>query len=255
MSYEEYGPFKVGGVQFPLRLAASTGKTLLADGDPGIAALLAYLPSVLEIHLGARWVEAVTEAKLSAKVGGVDALLSKIVGSAFPFDVGPYLTVIQSAFPILAIFPLSEVMSEHTRTRHKTDGEIAVQWIMPPLQPDQALKLITFRRLVSRVLLNRTEQGWDPEHESGAEVFGAAGIMSIAFRGATYGFIPATTRGAVGSPNTFYPFVEFSVSLTERREDVFAEVGVEGFDAGVSVKDEAGDVPLIEADIPLNGGL
>jgi hypothetical protein len=246
MSYEEYGRFKVGKVAFPLALASSTTKTLLEDGDPGLWALLLFCKAMLETHVGARYAEAAADAALTTAPA--------VVGSRVPYDPGPYLTVEQLKFPILAAFPVSEEMSEHTRTRHKTDGEFAIQWILPPLRAEQALKLSPMLRLVSRVLYNRIEQGYDPAYESGALVLGSAGLAAITVKSSTIGYIPSpAARGTVDPTKAFYPCIEFSVVLTEVREDVFAETGVEGFDAGVSVKDDAGEQTLVEADIPLDG--
>jgi len=246
MSYEEYGTFKVGAVKFPLALESSTTKTLLQDGDPGLDALLRFCAAMLDTHLGGRWTEAAAEAELTTA--------PSIVGTKIPYDPGPFLTVANYRFPLLALFPVREDMSEHTRTRHKTDGTFALQWILPPLRAEQALKLLPMLRLVSRVLYNRIEQGYDPAHESGALVLGVAGLAAITVKESTIGYVPVQQRGPTAKPDTFYPCIEFTVVLTEVREDVFAEAGIEGLDAGVSVKDDAGEVTLVEADIPLNGG-
>lgn len=246
MSYEEYGTFKVGKVAFPLALAASTTKTLLEDGDPGLWALLLFCKAMLETHVGARYAEAAADAGLTTA--------PLVVGSRVPYDPGPYLTVEQLKFPILAAFPVSEEMSEHTRTRHKTDAEVAIQWILPPLRAEQALKLSPMMRLVSRVLYNRIEQGYDPAYESGALVLGNAGLAAITLKSSSIGYIPSpAARGSVEATKAFYPCIEFTVVLTEVREDVFTEAGIEGLDAGVSVADDAGDVSLVDVDIPLNG--
>lgn len=246
MSDAEYGPFKVGKVAFPLALAASTTKTLLEDGDPGLYALRAFCAGVLDVHLGARYTEAAAAASLTTA--------PSIVGSKVPYDPGPYLTVEQLKFPVLACFVTGETMTEHTRMRLRTSADVVIQWILPPLKAEQALWLTPMLRLVSRVLTNRIEQGYDPNYESGAQVFGDAGLCSIAVKSSSIGFIPvSSSRGSVESPKAFYPCIEISVDMDEVREDVYTEVGIEGIDAGVSVKDDAGEQPLVEVDIPLNG--
>lgn len=247
MSYEEYGTFKVGKIAFPLALAASTTKTLLEDGDPGLWAILLFCKAMLETHIGARYAEAAADAGLTTAPA--------VVGSRVPYDPGPYLTVEQLKFPVLAAFPVAETMSEHTRARHKTDAEVAIQWILPPLRAEQALKLAPMLRLVSRVLYNRVEQGYDPAYESGALVLGGAGLSSITVKSSTIGYIPSpAARGSVEATKAFYPCIELTVILTEVREDVFTESGIEGLDVAVAVADVDGDVPLVEADVPLNGG-
>lgn len=246
MSDAEYGPFKVGKIDFPLALKVSTGNDLLEDGDPGLYALRAFCAGVLDVHLGARYAEAATAASLTTAPA--------IVGSKVPYDPGPYLTVEQLKFPVLACFVTGETMTERTRMRLETSADVVIQWILPPLKAEQALWLLPMLRLVSRVLTNRIEQGYDPSYESGAQVFGDAGLCSIAVKSSSIGYIPSTAlRGSVEPTKAFYPCIELSLLMNEVREDVYSEVGAEGIDLTTSVKDDAGEQPLIEVDIPLNG--
>lgn len=223
--------FKLGAFTAPL--TSSTSQSVLHDADPALEALLAFIKAMLVQHLGARF-----DAEVNAC--GLSGLAGKIATVAVPFDPIPYLAQSQLAPPLLAVFVVDEEWTEHTRHRHRVDATFKILWCLPPLTTAQQTKLGPLRRAVSRVLVDRIEQGADPAYQSGAQVFGAAGISEIRVTSARYGNIENGLRTEL-----FFPAVELELVVVERREAPSVQA-LDGIDGSVAVADQSGQTPLVD---------
>ncbi|WP_437489458.1 hypothetical protein WME75_10750 [Sorangium sp. So ce1014] len=226
-----YAGFRIG--QFTSPLTSATTNSLLQDADPALHTVLAYYQAVLTTHLGARFDAEVTRAELPDLSGRISTL-------AIPYDPLPFLTQAQLTPPFLALFVVSERPSEKTSNWYHLEETWKLQWVLPPLGPAQYLQLYPFLRAVAKVILDRTEQGYDPTYQSGALVFNLAGIEEIQISEARY--------GSLQSLNTelFFPTVEMDLTVFERRMDAPGVENLTEIGGTISVADAEGSEDLIE---------
>ena len=244
MSNAEQAAFRVGNFRAPL--TASTANALLQDADPAIYTMLAFYKTMLEIHLGARFAAEAAAAGLVLPQGTAPA----VVGMAVPYDPVPYLQEAQYVFPVLALFAVEERAEEHTRHRFNTMASWRLVYALPPLTPSQLLKLVPILRAVHKVLLDRTEVGYDPAYLSGAVVAQLAGLEEYAIITTRYGTIRTLDS------RTHYPALDMEIRAVEGNEQTDAPGVIqplESFAADVAVKDENGQeiVAQVEEDLTL----
>lgn len=225
--------FKFGAFVAPL--TAETTNGLLADADPALAGALAFYAEVLTVHLGARWDAEVTAANLPALVGKLTAL-------AIPYDPLPYLTQAQLQPPYLALYVVSERSHEHTRNWQRTEADWRLTLVLPPLTPAQHLRLAPILRAAAKVIVDRTEQGYDPSVNGGALAWNAAGIDEIVVTEARYGTIQALKS------ELFFPAVEIDLTVCEQKYPTPGLKTITGLDGTVQSAGPSGTNALPIAD-------
>lgn len=216
----DYGRFKLGGVEFPVSDSPFVAsRTAL---DPILSTALDFYKAMLEKHLGAYFDAMVTDAQMTDYVG-------KIVAEMIGYDPLPYLQASQYKFPLLAIYRTEEDVEDHTVNWYKTVQKWTLLYILPTLSAAQANKIVHILKGVRAVIVDRTIQGYDPDYQSGTEVWAACGVMEIGVSKARYGAIPDL------STNLHFPALELTIECVEREQKNPGLDTLEGIDADIDV--------------------
>jgi len=232
----DFESFKVGAFLSPL--TPSTAHGLLEDADPALAVTLAFYAAVLETHLGARWNAEVTKA-------GLPALAGKLAALAIPYDPLPFLTAAAFSPPFLALYTATERPSERTRHFYRIEADWKLLLVLPALTAAQYLQLSPFLRASSKVILDRTEQGFEPTYQGGARFMVAAGLEQLRIESVRYGNIAGTNA------NLFFPTLEMDITASERRMPTPGLQALDGLDGSTAVADPAGNVDVSPFALPL----
>jgi hypothetical protein len=214
----DYAGFKYGVVQYPLPAAGSglggAGASLLRDADPAIFYLLEFYKSILETHLGARFLAEVANCSASQ--------IPAIVAETLPLDPTPYLTEEFIHFPLLAAYRKGSRPEWIGRTKHSVD-EIEVVYVLPPMQVGAAERLLPALKAVHSILDNRTEQGFDPAYTPTAPT-GTLGEVWWQRAGVTSaGVIRASYGGFAGGEPEFFPAITLTIEIKERSDFALSE--------------------------------
>jgi hypothetical protein len=175
----DYDRFRFGAVNYPL--PSSTANTLARDADPAIYWATQFFASVLRTYVGARIIAQATAA---------GAAIPDAVVTTWNVDPGPYLLDnIRRRFPLLALYRKDSQFNERTAVWEHEMARWECAYVLPPLNWDQAEKLVPILTAVARVLGHATRQGWDPAFMSGAKVWtpAFAGIETIGVTSGRYG--------------------------------------------------------------------
>ena len=145
----DYASFKRGGRSYPLPLAVSG--SLLLRADPFLFYALEYYKRVLEVHLGAALLEAASGTAITSTVAYTS-----------PVDPAPWLTQGQYKFPLLAVYRKRGKLEDRSANWRVTSGQFEVLYILPPLTPADAEKIVPILNAAADVIDDRTFQGVDP---------------------------------------------------------------------------------------------
>jgi hypothetical protein len=221
----DYDRFQVGAFVSPL--TASTTNSLLTDADPALAVTLAYYQAVIQGHLGARWDAEVVKA-------GLPLLAGKLTTLAIPYDPLPFMAAVGFSPPFLSLFATTEETVEWTRHFYSTETQWKLLLVLPPLDAAQYLQLHSILRAASKVIVNATEQGYEPTYQAGARFAVAAGIQEIKIGKSSYGSIPGLDT------KTFFPTLAMDIVVRERRMPTPGLDVLAGIDGNVQLTDVNG---------------
>jgi hypothetical protein len=198
----DFGTFNYGGLKFPL--STSSGNSLLQDADPVIFHALAFYSAILTLHMGSR---------LLAEAAACSAPITQAVAYTTPLDPLPFLQEEHFNFPLLALYRVSEKNSYRTLNWSHGTSKIGIAYVLPPLTPGQAERILPILRAAPLIIANRTEQGFDPAYLNGAKVWSAAfaGLENIeAPVESQYGSYP-------GVGNLVFPAWTATITVNERQ--------------------------------------
>lgn len=218
----DYGKFQLGGVVYPVE--DSPFIKALPKLDPPIYKALVYYKAMLEKHLGAYFDALVTDAGMADYAG-------KIVAEYVGYDPAPYLQAAQYKFPLLALYRTEEEVKDHTVAWYKAQSQWTLLYVLPTLTAAQANQVVHILKGIRAVIADRTIQGYDPDYNSGEEVWETAGVMSIGITTARYGTIPDL------STNILFPALELTMNVEEREEKNPGLDTFSGIDGEVKVSD------------------
>lgn len=234
----DYSGFKVGGATYPLSAAGTgpggRGASLLRDADPTLFYLLEYCKSVLETHLGPRFMAEV--------IAGGASQIDRVVAETLPLDPDPYIVEEHIRFPLLAAYRKGSKFERIGVYRVSID-EIEVSYVLPPLQAGEAERLMPALKAVASILDNRIHQGSDPAFlpttplGSEGEIFWKrAGVIGISVESASYGRYAPTE-------SLHFPCVVLTLQVHERSEfNVSVFDLLSGEDLTIQLEDLPGDV-------------
>lgn len=231
---EDYERFKLGAVEYPVIVSPLVGARERLD-PPLNAALLFYV-AMLQKHLGPYF------DALCTSISKTD-LVGKVVAEYVGIDPLPYMTSAAYKFPLLAVYRVEEDINERTVNWYQAQGKWTCLYILPPLDAAQASQLVHILKAVRAIIVDRTEQGYDPSYLSGAEVWKVAGISSIGVTSVKYGGVPQLDT------NLRFPAIEISIAVDEREEKNPGLLTLEGLDAVVSTANGDPDDDLTVAEI------
>ena len=222
MSATEYGVFAHGGATYPL--SSTANGQLLKDADPALYYAADFWSTMITTYIGPRLIAEAADANVSAPI-------PKAVATMVSFDPAPYLQETQFAFPVLAVYRKSEKYERKTVSWMRDIGEWIVEYILPPLSPGQAQRLLPALRAAGSVLVNRTENMFDPNYASGARVWGAgyANLEEISFVEGKYGLY-------AGAGNLAFYGLQQRVTVKERDMPIATQFpAFAGLDAAVDL--------------------
>jgi hypothetical protein len=170
----DYDQAQVGNVVLPLTPVLSN--PLLKDADPALAAVFDFFTWLVSHHIGPRW---------DAEVVALDRtdLVGRIVSITKSIDPTFYFQQEQDIPPILAMYRQTTQFVERTRHYSQKISTWGFDWILPPLTPGEAERLLHLRNAVEDLFLERIDRGFDPNYQSGAQVFKNAGITGFKLAG------------------------------------------------------------------------
>lgn len=227
----DYLSIDTGGNLYPL--TSSTANSPLRDIDPSIYYALDFLAAVLNTHLGARFA---IEAKKAGLKDSAGRPLTGVVGSKFSYDPIQYLTQEQVNFPILALYRGQEQFSERTISFSSNQCNLTLMYVLPPLTPSQAERLVPFIKGAVDVMFNKLEQGWDPLYTPPGGALGqkwsaVAGVDKV-------GLTTGNHIGLTASAALYFPTWYGTMSLLESSRPVPTDFqGFVGGDIHIDLKD------------------
>lgn len=201
MSQLDYSKFNLGNIEFPLSGYASNSAIAIADVP--VNKLLGFCRGVLEIHAGDAWTYYANQLNLDC---------NQIVEESLPYNPIPWLQDTTYNFPLLALYRTKGSIVEKTIAYHRIESNLELLWIMPPLTAAQAYQLLPFQNAVIDILVDRNEQGWDPNYLDGYNIGELAGFDSLQVM--SYSLANVSVN-----PNQFLPTVQLSIRLRERKTD------------------------------------
>lgn len=230
MTAPEYGVFKVGNTQYPLD--GYTTNSLLKDVDKPVYYLLDYFATSLNTYAGTRWTAEMARAKLSTQ-------MPNIVGMKFPNNPFPYLQDTGIKFPLLAIYRTDGKYNEKTISFSRTQTNLEIVWVLPPLTMSQMEIAGPFLEVVEKILFNRSEVPADPNYQSNFNWGEATGFDWIQMTDYTRMMIPHTT--------TNLPMEAVVMKLAMRERDNFNITGqfetLTGVDTEIDLINNPNDDP------------
>ena len=229
MTLGGWAEFGHGGATFPL--TESTTNSLLIDADPALAAMLLFLPAVLQLQLGGRLRE-------QALLDGIH--ITSAVLTTSNVEPVPALYADRTRFPFFALYRKSEAQAGHTLTWDKSVGEWEFAYVLPALMPEPQNRLAPILHAVARVIGKAVRMGWHPGYLSGANVLKDAGIMSARLGPVRHERYERMTGAAGGNGEQFFRAVVGTIEVVER--DVPVGGAFEAFTgANIAVHEKVGD--------------
>lgn len=199
----DFSSFEYGRTYFPLAASAS-GSTLLQDADPAIFYLLEFYASVLNTHMGERFL---AEAA-SASAGRITSAVAETI----PLNPETFLTSENFSFPLLCAARLSSRFVYQGQQKFAV-SRVKVDYVLPPLTGGAAELLTPILHAVAAIIDNRTERGFDPSYtptdgSAGDLAFATAGVARAKVIEVSYGDYALTEKLA-------FPCVTLFVELHE----------------------------------------
>lgn len=165
-TYLEETTFKHGATTYPL--TSATTNTLLKDTDPAIYHASLYFSTMLEYHIGARFVA--EAAKTSYKQPNGTAI-AKAVGSVLPFDPEPYLLDEYLTFPVFAMYRSEDIHDDRTIELRETQSTWHVDYVLPPFNAAQAECMVPILSTIGRILDYVLYEGGDSNYQNGQRIW------------------------------------------------------------------------------------
>ena len=236
----ELGTFRIGNTVYPLD--GYITNSLLKDADKPLYYLLDFFSSVLNTYAGDRWTNEVARAKLTSQI-------PRIVGMKFPNNPFPYLQDTGIKFPLLAVYRVEGKMLEKTISFSRTQSNLEVVWVLPPLTMSQMEMIGPFLNSVKEILYNRSEVPADPNYNSKFNWGDAAGFDWLQMTDYTRMMIPHTT--------TNLPMEAIVLKLAIRERDFPVDeqyIEFDGLDTDIDLINNPNDDPpdILEDFVQMN---
>ncbi len=198
----DYGKFKVGNVVYPLDPALYLNP--LGAIDPAKDQGLSYFTAMLQVHMGDLFDAVVTDI-------GRPEFVDKVVAYTLPYDPMPYYKEQQAKFPLLALWETESNTSERTFSWYNTVSIWKVAYSLFPTTSSEAEKMYPFLRAARDIIIDRAEQGYDPNYNNSQEVWsdGYSGLAKLKTTRSLFKNLTTDPR-----TNIFFPTVELTMEVT-----------------------------------------
>lgn len=207
MTYAGWGAFGHGKVVFPLDDTVAADVSLLELADPALAAMLDFLPAVLDLELGA----ALKQYALRRDIKIARAVISQ--ANAEPV---PALYADKTRFPFFALYRKGEQHTGHTTSWDKSVGDWEFAYVLPALMPGPQNDLVPILHAVGRVIGYAVRRGRHPSYGGGAEVLKNAGIMSARLVATRYERYERMNSAAGSNNEQFFRAIVGTLEVVER---------------------------------------
>lgn len=204
----DFATFQVGGVVYPL--TSSLTNSSLQDADPSLYYAGQYFSSVINTYVWPR-MQAIANA-----LPVITPLQTSAIRTYVPYDPMPFLQEMQDVFPLLAVYRKTEKYGYKSYAWHHDLQEWGVSYILPPLSPGQAERVMPLLRSVAMTLRDRIENTFDPAFMSGQSPWALAGLEEIELTEGAYGF------ASVPNTNLVFPGYQGKLLVKERAMEVAA---------------------------------
>jgi hypothetical protein len=196
-----------GGDVYPLPAALTN--SLLQDADRFLFLALDYFAAMIAAYAGTR---------LVAESAACGAPIHAAVASQYPYEPGPYLREEQIKLPALFMHRKSSRNEYVTIARAHEITTLECNYVLPPLSPAQAERVLPVRGAVKKILNDRIEAGRDPGYTPpfagstpGQHVWKLAGVESVTISECIYG-------GFTDGGDLYMPAVTITIVVKERHE-------------------------------------
>jgi hypothetical protein len=216
----DYAKFKLGAVEYPVVASPYVGA--LERLDPPIHAALHYYAAMIRKHVGAYYDALVTT------VGRAD-MAGTIVAEHVGYDPLPYMTATAYRMPLLALYRTEETIGERTVHWYECAGTWTLMYMLPPLDASQAAHITHVLKAIRAVIVDRTNQGYDPDHMGGALVWRQSGVAAIRVRTVRYGGVPALDT------RLRFPAIEMTLEVREQEGATPGLDTLSGMDAALDI--------------------
>lgn len=205
----DYGRFRVGNVVYPLDPLAVAANPL-ATLNPFTYQALNFFSAMLQLKMGAAWNQVVTD------LGRLE-FVNKVVAYNLPYDPIPYFREQQAKFPLLSIWETDSTTEERTFSWYHTISTYKISYSLFPTTSAEAEKLYPFLRSARDIILDRAEQGYDPDYNDSQQVWsdGYSGIEKLTFARQKTIF---QNLAVDPKTNLFFPTVLLTMQVSFREE-------------------------------------
>lgn len=162
LPYQEYGPFRIGNVDYPLK-KSPTKDTALKLANPFLNVLLDYIEEMLNIYMKDVFIE-------DCKLAGLSDITS-VVEYKLPYDPTQSLISQQVEFPLLACWTSEGRTVERTFIWYSTVSTLNITYTLPPLTEAQKEILQPYLKAVLDIITAKIEQGQDPNFENCKRIY------------------------------------------------------------------------------------
>jgi hypothetical protein len=199
--------FYYGGATFPL--TSSTTRSLLRDADPAVYYALEFYAQVITTHLGTRLLAEATAAGATK--------ITAAVAETLPIDPEQYLTEEHVRFPLLTLHREGTTY-RYVNRRRAALHKLKLAYVLPPLKPAQAERLIPILHAVGLLIDQKSAQGKDPAYTPTTPA-GTAGefVWSYARAGVKKVDVKESAVGAfvAASNELYFPSIVMTIEMDE----------------------------------------
>ncbi len=217
---------QIGGISYPL-VPPNPSLPFIAAANPILYRLLEFYTLTLVANMGDAWN---TQATLAGRPD-LTPLDFVSIGQALPYPIPPIAKENQFRFPLLQVYRDSETYLQRSDAWYTVEGILHICFSLPPLTSEQYEHLYPFLSNASKILLDRTFQGYDSKVNGGQIYIGSDGYVELVkMQRATFGALPGI------SASQYFPTVRLEYQFNERRMPALGNfVSFSGFDGYVSL--------------------
>jgi IPT/TIG domain len=173
--------------------------------------ILRFFQNIIQINYGAQF------AADAAACGLLNAQNSIVIDgnvcpSALGFPIAPTLKSTEYKFPLLTAYRMSREYDQFTTMKLTIKSEYVVNFILPPLTPDQYNYMYKYLSYAADIIVHRSWEGSDPNYNDGEHIWKTANIA--------YALFNKDEHGSFFDNQTEFPSIRMHLSIMEQAQDV-----------------------------------
>lgn len=174
---------KFGGTSYPLAIPDADTRSLARICDPFSSIYLEFCQTVINHYCQAAWI--------ATGVGGDSKKTDRrACQQATTLPPERYLANVGYSFPLLALYPVNDQPAAMRTLRwSQTTTIYQLDYVLPPVTVEEGERVMGLLRAVRKLLVGVTDKLGDGSYQTGEELLGTAGVESVRFLQAEYGFV------------------------------------------------------------------